>query len=185
MIEIITGRLHLRPVSIDDKDSMYSYRADPETNKYLSLIPKSVEDVAEFIGKTSVEVNVPGTWYQLVIIQKDSGVLIGDIGIHFLDNSQVEIGYTLDKQFRGKGYGTEALRKVIDYLLNNLNKHRIIASIDPTNEKSIRLIERLGFRKEAHFVESLFFQGKWVDELVYAILAREWNNGGERVLNFN
>jgi len=86
----------------------------------------------------------------------------------------VEIGYTLDKEFRGKGYATEALKIVIDHLINSLCKHRIIASIDPANLDSIRLVERLGFRKEAHFVESLFFHGKWVDDLVYAILAKEW-----------
>jgi RimJ/RimL family protein N-acetyltransferase len=75
-----------------------------------------------------------------------------------------------------KGYATEALTKIVDYLLNDLNKHRIIASIDPANSDSIRLIERLGFRKEAHFIKSLFFRGEWVDDLIYAILAHEWKN---------
>ena len=90
------------------------------------------------------------------------------------ENKQVEIGYTLDRNFRGNGYATEALSVIIDYLFNTLNKHRITASVDPTNAASIKLIERLGFRKEAHFIEGLFFQGKWVDNLVYAMLAREW-----------
>jgi RimJ/RimL family protein N-acetyltransferase len=163
---------------MEDKEAMYRYRSDSDTNKYLSLIPQSVEDVADFIGKTSFVLNVPGTWFQLVMIEQASNILIGDIGIHFLDtdpeNRQVEIGYTLDKEFRNKGYATEALTAVIDYLINSLNKHRITASIDPVNTDSIRLIERLGFRKEGHFVESVFFHGKWVDDLVYALLAKEW-----------
>ena len=69
---------------------------------------------------------------------------------------QAEIGYTLDKNFRGTGYAAEALTKIIDYLMNDLNKHRIVA-LGPTNSDSIRLVERLGFRKEAHFIKSLFF----------------------------
>ncbi len=177
-MEIKTERLLIRPVSIEDKESMFRYRSDSETSKYLSLIPKSVEDMAEFIGKTLSEIDVQGSWFQLVITDQISKLLIGDIGIHFLDtdseNKQVEIGYTLDIDFRGKGYATEALSSVIDFLINTLNKHRIIASIDPTNSDSIRLIERLGFRKEAHFIESLFFHGKWVDDIIYAILAKEW-----------
>jgi len=177
-MEFSTERLFIRPVCIEDAASIFRYRSDSDTNKYLSLIPQSVEDIAAFIDKTSLEINVPGTWFQFVIIEQASDMLIGDIGIHFLDTDsesrQVEIGYTLDKEFRRKGYATEALKIIIPYLINSLNKHRIIASIDPTNTDSIRLVERLGFRKEAHFVESLFFHGKWVDDVVYAILAKEW-----------
>ena len=149
-MELKTERLYLRPVRIEDKEAMFRYRSDLGTNKYLSLVPQSVEDVALFIEKTSPEINVPGTWFQCVIVEQSSNVLIGDIGIHFLDtdleNKQVEIGYTLDKEFRGKGYATEALKIVIDHLINSLCKHRIIASIDPANLDSIRLVERLGFR---------------------------------------
>jgi RimJ/RimL family protein N-acetyltransferase len=173
-----TNRLHIRPVSIEDNKSMFKYRSDSGTNKYLSLIPVSVEDVSDFISRTSNEINIPGTWFQFVIIEQDSDSLIGDIGIHFLErdseNKQAEIGYTLDKNFRGKGYATEALTEIISYLIKHLNKHRIIASIDPANIDSIRLIERLGFRKEAHFVKSLFLHDEWVDDLIYAILAEEW-----------
>jgi len=178
-MEIHSKRLYIRPIHMDDKESVYNYRSDADTNQFLSLIPTSIEDIAAFIRKSATEIDVPGTWFQFVLIEKESKSLIGDIGVHFLDNGtqnkQAEIGYTLDKEFRGKGYATEALTKVLDYLINTLNKHRIVASIDPQNTASIRLIERLGFRKEAHFVESLFFRGKWVDDLVYAILQREWN----------
>ena len=178
IMDFKTERLFIRPVEICDKESIFLYRADPETNKYLSLIPQTVDDVEEFIKNTSFDLNVPGTWFQFVIIEKVSTELIGDIGIHFLEtdseNKQVEIGYTLDSRFRGKGYATEALLVILDFLITSLNKHRIIASIDPANLASIKLIERLGFRKEAHFRESLFFHVKWVDDLVYALLARKW-----------
>lgn len=173
-----TERLHIRPAHIEDKESIFNYRSDPETYKYLSRIPKSVDDIALLIENASSEIDVPGTWFQMVVLERTTNRLIGDVGIHFLksdtENKQVEIGYTLDREFRGKGYATEALTAVIDYLFHSLNKHRIVASIDPTNSASISLVERLGFRKEAHFVESLFFHGKWVDDLIYAVLAREW-----------
>jgi len=177
-MKLQTNRLHLRPVNLNDKEAMFVYRSDPETNRFLSLVPQSIDDVADFIGKTSKEFDIVSTWFQLVIIESESNTLIGDIGIHFLEtepeNKQVEIGYTLNKSYRGLGFATEALTEVINQLFLTLNKHRIIASIDPTNTASIRLIERLGFRKEAHFVKSLYFQGQWVDDVVYAILAEEW-----------
>ncbi len=182
-----TERINIRPVSINDKESIFVYRSDPETHKYLSLIPKTVDDVDDFIKKSSSVFNVQGTWFQFVIIEQLSNQVIGDIGIHFLDtdpeNKQVEIGYTLNKKYHGKGYATEALTVVINYLINYLNKHRITASIDPTNIPSIKLIERLGFRKEAHFIESLFFHGMWVDDVVYAILAKEWIDRNNKIGN--
>lgn len=174
-MEFKTNRLSIRPVSIDDKESIFKYRSDSETNKYQGWIPETVEDVEVFIGKTSVKINEPETWFQFVIIEKESDKLIGDIGIHFMDaeNKQVEIGCTLNKDYQGKGYATEALKAILDYLIHTLEKHRIVTSIDPENSNSIRLVERLGFRKEAHFVESLFLNGKWVDDIVFALLARE------------
>jgi RimJ/RimL family protein N-acetyltransferase len=177
-MEFKTDRLNIRPVLTEDKESVFEYRSDSETNKYQGWIPKNIEDVEVFIGKISNEINVPETWFQFVIIEQESDTLIGDIGVHFMDseNKQVEVGCTLNKDYQGKGYATESLRTIIDYLIQTLNKHRIITSIDPANSDSIRLVERLGFRKEAHFIESLFFHGKWVDDIVYAILEKEWNN---------
>lgn len=175
-MKLKTDRLYLRPVTIEDKESLFEYRSDSETNKYQGWIPRKIEDVEVFIGKISNEINVPETWFQFVIIEQKSNSLIGDLGVHFIDNEnkQVEVGCTLNKNYQGKGYATESLRKIIDYLINTLKKHRVLTSIDPLNINSIKLVERLGFRKEAHFIESLFIDGKWVDDLVFALLAREW-----------
>ena len=65
---------------------------------------------------------------------------------------------------------------IVDFLFGTLNKHRVIASIDPRNSASIRLIERLGFRKEAHFKKSYYLHEEWVDDIIYAKLKTEWVN---------
>ena len=177
-IELTTKRILIRPISIEDKRALFEYRSNPDINKYLSFVPKNLEDIEHFIKKCPSEFNLQGTWFQLVLVLKDSQKLIGDIGVHFLEteteNKQVEIGYTLNPKFQNKGYAAEALHEIIDYLFTSLNKHRITASVDPMNERSIHLIEKLGFRREAHFKKSLFFHGEWVDDLVYALLAEDW-----------
>ena len=176
-MKLETKRLILRPLSLEDKDDLFEYRSDSETNRYQGWIPKTMEDVEVFIGKISKEINERGTWFQLAIIEKESQKMIGDLGIHFIDSEdkQVELGCTLNKDFQNMGFATEALIRVIDYLFRDLNKHRITTSIDPANKSSIRLVERIGFRKEAHFVQPLSVKGEWVDDLVYALIEKEWD----------
>lgn len=172
-----TSRLLLRPIEMMDAHAIFIYRSDAEVNRFQGWIPTDILDVNYFINyKVSQEMNLPGTWVQFVIINKITHELIGDIGIHFLssDAFQVEIGCTLNKLFHGKGYASEALKKMIDWLFKTLNKRRIMASIDPRNLSSIKLYERLDFRKEAHFHQSIYINGEWADDLVYAILKDEW-----------
>lgn len=177
-MELHTPRLYLRKANPTDDVEIFAYRSDPKTFCYLSLMPQSVAEVREFIAATAQNCNTPGTWYQLAMVLKSEMRVIGDIGIHFLDNplenKQVEIGYVLHPQYRRNGLAFEALVAVIDFVFISLEKHRIVASIDPENLASIKLIEKLGFRREGFFVESSWFHGQWVDDLRFAILAREW-----------
>lgn len=70
---------------------------------------------------------------------------------------------------------TEGLACVLDYLFASLDKHRVWATIDAENQSAARLWRRLGFRQEAHHVESVWFEGAWGSELVFALLNTEWN----------
>ncbi|WP_312398652.1 GNAT family protein [Chryseobacterium sp.] len=175
-MQLFTERLLLRDITIDDKQAIFDYRSDAEANKFQSWIPETLENVESFIERNNKEFNQPESWYQILITDKETKAVIGDIGIHFFgdENLQVELGITLNKFFYGKGYASEALKSVIDFLFNDLNKHRIMASIDPDNGDSMKLMERIGLRKEAHFVKSLFWKNKWVDDVIYAVLKEEW-----------
>jgi RimJ/RimL family protein N-acetyltransferase len=63
---------------------------------------------------------------------------------------------------------------VINYLFFDLNKHRVSASVDPNNTKSIKLLEKLGMRKEAYFIKSYRMGDMWLDDFIYAMLEEEW-----------
>ena len=177
LLELNTDRLFLRTMNMNDAEAILAYRSDAFENRYQGWIPKKIEDVYDFINnRITTEVNVANTWHQMVVINREHKKLIGDIGIHFMDeeNKQVELGFTLDKKYQGNGFATESVKQVIEYLFNTLNKYRIIASIDPRNSSSLKLVERLGFRKEAHFRKSILIEGEWVDDLIYALLSEDW-----------
>lgn len=174
---IRTERLLIKILEIKDKEAFFQYRSMPEIYQYQSWRPKNIREIEEFINKNiAVCMNTANTWVQLAVCLKE-GPMIGDIGIHFMDDDyQVEMGYTLSPEYQGNGYAVEAVKGVINYTFSDLKKHRITASVDPDNIKSIRLLERIGFRKEAHFIKSFRMDDLWYDDCIYAILEDEWKS---------
>ncbi len=178
MVNIETDRLIIRLAEPEDAEAIYSYRSDVIENKYQGWFPGSMKEVRDYISNMPKTFDISDICFQFAIITVDENRLIGDMGIIFTnhDKMQAEIGCTLHKDYQGKGYATEALNAMVKYLFLMLNKHRIVASVDPRNTASIRLIERLGFRKEAHFRESYYLRGEWVDDIIYALLSREYTD---------
>ncbi len=176
--DVVTERLVLRALRADDAEAMLAYRSDPEVMRYQSWEPQSIDDVRAFIASvvSPAEPYAPGTWRQLAITIRATGELIGDCGVHVPANEpeQAEFGMTLAPAFQGRGYAAEAIRALLRLAFDTLGKHRVFGSIDPRNARSVALMRRTGFRQEAHFVESLRFKGEWADDLVFAMLRREW-----------
>lgn len=171
---IRTDRLLIRIPEMKDKEDFFEYRSMPEIYQYQSWKPKRISEIEEFINKNvTVNPNTEHTWLQLAVCLKE-GQMIGDIGIHFLEENQIEIGYTLSPKYQGKGYALEAVKAVINYSFSEWKKHRITASVDPDNIHSVKLLERIGFKKEAHFIKSFRMDDQWYDDCIYAILRDEW-----------
>jgi RimJ/RimL family protein N-acetyltransferase len=181
--EILTERLVLRDLQPADAETMFAYRSDPEVARYQGWGRESADEVRAFITDlASTEPYAPGSWRQFGILLRSTGGLIGDCGVHVpLDEpEQAKFGITLATAFQRRGYASEALRALLRLVFDTLGKHRAFASIDPRNTASLALFERAGFRREAHFVESLWLMGEWVDDVVVAILAREWRSQAAR-----
>ena len=171
---IQTDRLLIRAIEMKDKEDFFHYRSMPQVYKYQTWKPRQIREIEEFIRKNAgVCPNTVNAWLQLAICLKE-GRMIGDIGIHFTEDHQIEIGYTLSPEHQGNGYAFEAVKVVINYAFLEWKKHRITASVDPENTQSIKLLEKLGFRKEAHFVKSFLMDGQWCDDYVYAMLEEDW-----------
>ena len=175
--DVLTERLRLRCLSAADANDMHAYRSCPEVIQYQACGAKSIDEVRAFIkSMSSVDLNAPG-WNQLAIELVSDGSLIGDCGIHILEDTRIaEFGITLAPAHQSKGYASEALKAVLDLLFVENNKHRVFASVDPRNLPSMALMARLGLRKEGHFVQSLWLKDSWVDDVVIAILASEWKS---------
>lgn len=173
-----TPRLILRPFRESDLDTFLAYRNDPEVAKYQGWdIPYPREKAYEFISLMGMsDPNGHGEWYQVAVELKSSGELIGDVAFCTLvhDEKQALMGYSLASPYWRKGYAFEAIGRLLEYLFEERCLHRVVAECDVENVASWNLLEKLGFRREAHLVENILFKGSYGSEYHYALLEREW-----------
>jgi len=173
---LLSSRLILRRLRESDLPAFCAYRSDPQVARYQDWDSWSEEGRLLFERQMAIHPDVPGTWFQMAIELAETGALIGDLGLHTLADrpGQAEIGFTLACEHQGQGYATEAVDCLLAYVFGVLGKHRVIAVTDTRNAPAARLLERVGMRREGHFVEDIWFKGGWGDEYQYALLEREW-----------
>jgi RimJ/RimL family protein N-acetyltransferase len=172
-----TPRLRLRPFEPGDLAAFAAYRNDEAVARYQGWnTPYTLEQAQTFIDTMSRATSgTPGEWYQLAIQRKSDGLLLGDCAFKLSsDQRQAEIGCTLAQPAWGQGYAQEAVRRLLAYLFGDLSLHRVYANCDVENLPAARTLEQIGLRREAHFVENLWFKGRWSSEYWYAMLSSEW-----------
>jgi RimJ/RimL family protein N-acetyltransferase len=177
-----TQRLRIRIFRDSDLEAFLAYRNDPLVAEYQGWdVPYARERAREFVAEMKTRQLAPGEWLQLAVELRASPLslgdgIIGDLAVHLMqaDPRQAYLGYTFARAYWGQGYATEAVRRLLDHLFRDLGLHRVVAECDVLNDASQRLLERLGFRREAHLVENLWFKGRWSSEYHYAMLQKEW-----------
>lgn len=186
MPEIRTERLLLRSFRALDAAALAEHRSDPEVARYVHhwSSPYPLSEAESLISRTAWTgrpLSAGDVAASAIELAERPGALIGDCFVMMFpdDARQASLGYTLARPFWGRGYATEAARGVLDALFTGTAfveapLHRVIALCDSENVASQRVLERLGFRREAHFVESAFLKGRWISDVQYAMLRSEW-----------
>ncbi|MEK3699929.1 GNAT family protein [Paenibacillus sp. FSL R10-2199] len=111
--------------------------------------------------------------YDFLVCHKADHRIIGTVGLSFVVRGPLQscmIGYSLDKDYNGKGYMTEAVKQVVDYAFEELKFHRITGEASPANPGSIRVLENAGFHKEGIAQRNVKIRGVWEDHQILAIL---------------
>ena len=167
-----TERLLLRRVNPTDIKEIFALRSNPQTMQYIPRpLLKTDDDALEHITMidTKIETNEGINW---AITLKDNPKLIGVIG-HYRrkpEHYRAEIGYMLLPEYHGKGIVSEAVKEAVNYGFQVMKLHSIEAIIDPDNHASAKVLEKNGFIKEAHLKENEFFNGRFLDSVIYSIL---------------
>jgi RimJ/RimL family protein N-acetyltransferase len=175
---LTTARLVLRRFRREDLDTFIAYRSDPEVARYQSWeAPYRSSHARQFLRELqATHPDTPGEWFQFAVAQRRTDRLIGDCAalVRADDPRQAEVGFTLAPEHQGHGHATEAVWRLLHYLLIERGKHRVSATCDDRNTRSAAVLERVGMRREGHLLESTWSKGEWTSDLLYAVLRREW-----------
>ncbi|WP_238161543.1 GNAT family N-acetyltransferase [Micromonospora endolithica] len=176
-----TERLDLRPFTASDLAALHAYFSLPELHRYVEIGgPPADLDVTRAVlerRRRRTALAEVGDVVQLAVVLRETGQLVGDVVLIWrsAEHRQGEVGYVLHPDHQGHGYVGEAAAAMLALGFDTFDLHRIVGRIDARNTASARVLERLGMRREAHLRENEMIRGEWTDEVVYAMLAREWH----------
>ncbi|WP_019419567.1 GNAT family N-acetyltransferase [Paenibacillus sp. OSY-SE] len=168
---VTTDRLIIRSFECEDWPAVLEYTSNISNMKYIPEGVFNEETVKEFIRK-----NIGDQARNFPVVLKDNGKLIGHIVFHeYFGKHTYEIGWVFNPSFHSQGYASEAALSILKNGFEEMNLHRIIATCQPENLPSYRIMEKIGMRREGYFKKCIPYQNEWWDEYYYAILREEWN----------
>ena len=182
METLVTERLVLRQFRKEDYDDLYVFLSELRDDEF-----EGYPGITRENGRKHLDERIGSEAYFAVVLRETAKV-IGNIYCGDREFGAKEIGYIIRADCRRKGYALEALRAVLDRAFRS-GVHRVYAECDPRNERSWRLLEKAGLKREAHFRRNLWFrrgpdgEPVWKDTYVYAMLEDDraaGQNGGSR-----
>ncbi|MCB1033850.1 MAG: GNAT family N-acetyltransferase [Acidobacteria bacterium] len=170
------SRLYLRSLTAGDAPAIFSIFGDPEVMRYwsspaltdLKAAKRLIQDIQELFESREL--------FQWGIARQETGEVLGTCTLFKLDwaHRRGEIGFAVGRSAWGLGLGAEAVDVLLRFCFETLDLHRLEADVDPDNERSLRLLERQGFRREGYLRERWLHLGELRDTVMLGLLQREW-----------
>jgi len=174
--ELESDRLLYRRITMEDSESLFKIRSNNEVMQFMDRDPMKSVSESENLIQSIHDSFASGSGINWGIIDKCTQVFIGYFGFWRIDtyHCRGEIGYALHPGYWGKGYMEETACQLIHYGFTEMRLHSIEANVNPDNLSSIKLLEKLGFQKEAYFRENYLFNNEFTDSVIYSLLERDF-----------
>jgi ribosomal-protein-alanine N-acetyltransferase len=173
--EFESERLLFRKLLLSDAKDLLLIRSNDAVMKYLDIARfESIAD-AEKMVQTVSESYDRETGINWGIVEKHSNNFIGYFGFWRMipEHCRAEIGYALKPEYWGRGYMYETINRMVRFGFKNMNLHSIEANVNPDNDKSKKVLEKIGFKKEAYFRENYLFNNRFLDSIIYSLLEKD------------
>jgi len=168
-IELNTERLLLRPIRLWDVVDFYEYSQDEEWAKYFN--PHTLEYCEKFVSNAVMAPWEDSPRFSIVFNSK----VVGGMGLFIQRiDKRAELGYSMAKEHWNKGFATEAAQAVVRWGFDELDLDKIYAHADAGNQRSWKVMEKLGMTREGVFRSHSLVRGKRRDDVQYGILKEEW-----------
>jgi RimJ/RimL family protein N-acetyltransferase len=174
---IDTARLRLRFLVPEDLAAVHAIESREDVCRWLYWGPRSEEETRVALERRIARArDAAETGVTFAIELRESGVLVGHVGVTLgaPEHRGGEIGFIVHPDHGGRGYATEAAQAVLALSFGAYGLHRVEGRAEARNVASLRVLEKLGMRREGHLVENEWVKGEWQSEVVYALLAHEW-----------
>lgn len=173
-MQIEATRLIIRDFQEGDLASVHAYASDPLVTEHTMWGPNTEEDTLNYMKELHQMMEQdPRDSYELAIVIKESGQLIGGVGLH-RSKTNAELGYCLNAHYWRQGYATEAARAMCHFGFKELGVNRIYATCRPGNIGSASVMRNIGMRQEGHLRQHLWFKGGYHDSYLFSILKEEF-----------
>lgn len=168
-----TKRLVLREPTMNDVLSFFEMRNNEKVRKFLDRPKETYKEVENKMSGIIEDIKKGENILWILCTFEDSNMM-GSTGFWNFDkkNHRVEIGYSLSPEYWNQGYISEANGVIIQYAFEKMKVHSIQANINPNNIASKRVLEKMGFRQEAHFTENYYCEGTFTDSVIFSLLER-------------
>lgn len=176
-MNLTTQRLLLREFAEADWPAVLAYQSNPLYLRYYEWTGRTEADARAFVGMfLERQREQPRTKFQLAVVLRETGQLIGNCGIRkaSAESPEADIGYELAPEYWGQGYATEAALAIVAFGFGELKLHRLWSWCVADNVGSARVLEKLGMRLEGRLREKEWYKGRWWDWLIYGMLEQEW-----------
>ncbi len=175
---LLTDRLTLREITEDDAGFWVRNFSDPDVVEFTAYDPPAdVEAARREIEQYCTRIFQEGTGIRWGISLKGRAELIGTVGYHGWvqgRDRRARMGYDMLPEHRRQGVMTEAMSIALAYGFKTMTLNRVEVLVDPRNLPSVRLVERLGFQRDAYLRQSTRFRDRFYDDVVFSLLARDW-----------
>lgn len=174
---LTTERLRIRWLTAEDVPALFAIFGDPEVCRYWSWTALPDIAAAETLLREIEACFAARSLFQWGIAERETDAVVGTCTLASLsaEHRRAEVGFALARRAWGRGYLAEALPALLAFAFDALGLHRVEADADPRNARSIRVLERAGFRREGYLRERYHLAGEVQDAVMYGLLRHEWD----------